>query len=100
MNALIHGNIYGEDTIVYQGESSQHLKDLSLIAEDLELPSYLLQSKIRLHFHYLIEIVLIAFSVTMFFQSFHYLQKIGCNYADFCQKGTNCTPKDTLIEYS
>jgi len=37
----IHANIFGQDTYVYQGDSTQHLKDLNSMAEDLELPCFL-----------------------------------------------------------
>jgi peptidyl-tRNA hydrolase len=34
---------FGENMVVVQGESTQHLKDLHLMAEDLELPSFLIK---------------------------------------------------------
>jgi len=34
---------FGENMVVVQGETTQHLKDLHLMAEDLELPSFLVK---------------------------------------------------------
>jgi len=37
--------LLGEETVVFKGESTQHLKDLYLMAEDLDLASYLVNSQ-------------------------------------------------------
>ena len=34
---------FSENMVVVKGESTQHLKDLHLMAEDLELPSFLVK---------------------------------------------------------
>ena len=34
---------FSENMVVVQGETTQHLKDLHLMAEDLELPSFLVK---------------------------------------------------------
>jgi len=42
----VNGNteLLGEETVVFKGESTQHLKDLYLMAEDLDLASYLVNN--------------------------------------------------------
>jgi len=37
-------DLLGEETVVFKGESTQHLKDLYLMAEDLDLACYLVKS--------------------------------------------------------
>ena len=43
MYLIILNFLFSENMVVVKGESTQHLKDLHLMADDLELPSFLVK---------------------------------------------------------